>query len=82
MMTLENRVNQDILLVTADKREKPECERILDLKDECANKIPGSPDCLTEAQARTLINYMISYYMADTGTILPNSVIEGKKYLK
>ena len=77
MITTENRVNQSILLVTADKRVKPECENILDLKDKCGKVSVGSPDCLSEAQARTLINYMIAYYMNDTKKILPNHIIEG-----
>ena len=77
MITMENRVNQDILQVTADKRKKPECENILDLKKECSKTNVGTPDCLSEAQARTLINYMIAYYMNDTKTILPANIIEG-----
>jgi hypothetical protein len=78
MITPENSVNQAILLVSADKRKKFECENILNLKEECSTKSGNSLDCLTESQARALINYMIVHYMADTRTILPTSTIEGK----
>jgi hypothetical protein len=80
MITPQNSVNQAILLVTADKREKFKCENILDLKEECA-KSNSTLDCLTESQARALINYMIVHYMADTRTILPTETIEGKDFI-
>lgn len=79
MITPDNSVNQAILLVTADKRKKFECENMLDLKEECAKKGPGKLDCLSESQARTLLNYMVVHYMADTRTILPSETIEGNR---
>lgn len=70
----QNQVDHSRLVITADRRKKFECERILDLKEKCS----GQSNCLSEADARKLINYMIVHYMADTRQVLDAGLIDGK----
>ena len=78
MITEENEVDQQQLLQTSYIIEKPVCPKVLDTKLAClSDKIRGSP-CLSEKDARALINYMTIHYMMDTKTILPSTVLDGK----
>jgi hypothetical protein len=78
MITSENEVDQKKLVITSDTRPPLKCEEILDLKEICKKQKIKKFDCLTEEEARSLINYMIIHFMIDTRTILPIDVIRGK----
>lgn len=78
MITAENKVDQKRLMVTSDTRQPVKCEDILNLKEVCRKQKSRSLDCLSEKEARSLINYMIIHFMVDTRTILPTTVIRGK----
>jgi hypothetical protein len=78
MITGENEVDQERLKVTADTRDPVKCEEILDLKEICKKQKIKKMDCLSEKEARSLINYMIIHFMIDTRSILPIEVVRGK----
>lgn len=80
MITKTNEVHHDKLIINADIKPKTKCENILDLREICARDKTRGIDCLTESQARSLINYMVIHYMIDTGIILNRSVIDGTTF--
>jgi hypothetical protein len=80
-ITPQNTVDHNRLIITADKRKKFECPRILDLLEKCSQNAAGQLNCLTEEDARKLINYMIVHYMLDTKQVLEPDVIQGRASL-
>lgn len=73
----ENEVDQEKLVITSDIRKKKKCKDILDLKENCAASEKRGLNCLTEEEARGLINYMIIQFMADSKRLISPKVIEG-----
>lgn len=76
MINNENEVNHEQLVISSDLREKPKCQDILDLKEVCGQD--QASECLSEKEARLLINYMITHYMVDTKTVLNPAIFEGE----
>jgi hypothetical protein len=74
----ENEVDHDQLVIDSDMRKKPVCEDILDMTELCKKEKLKGKECLSEKEARSLINYMIIHYMADTKTVLPTKIFDGK----
>ena len=75
MITSENEVDHLKLVKSADTRPPLKCEDILDLREVCKGKDKG--ECLSQKEAKTLLNYMIIHYMMDTKKVLSNEIIEG-----
>ena len=78
MITSENEVDQKTLMLSSDTRPPLKCENILDLKEICNKQKKKGVECLSEKEARSLINYMIIHFMLDTKTVLPTEIIEGE----
>lgn len=74
----ENEVDQEKLVITSDIRKKKKCKDILDLKENCEASQKRGLNCLTEEEARGLINYMIIQFMVDSKRIIAPNVIDGK----
>jgi hypothetical protein len=79
MINKDNEVDQSKLIITSDIRPKPKCEDILDTVDVCTSTNNTSSECLSEADARALIKYMILHYLIDTKKPLGQSKIQGKR---
>ena len=82
MITSENEVDQKTLALSSDERPPLKCEDILNLKDVCEKQKNKKIDCLSEIEAKSLINYMIVHFMLDTKKVLPIDTIEGNIYIK
>lgn len=78
MITADNEVDQARLMVTSDTRPQIKCENILELQEICKKQKNGGADCLSEKEARSLVNYMIIHFMVDTKTLLSEETIRGR----
>ena len=74
MITDENEIDHEQLVLSSDTREKPKCEDFLDTMNVCGDN--SNIECLSEDDARALIKYMILHYLIDTKQPLRSSIIE------
>jgi hypothetical protein len=82
MINDDNEIIQDELKVTSDLRPKPTCEDILEMQDLCKKEKQKGIECLSEDDAKSLINYMMIHYMVDSRRVLDTKVIDGKGFIK